>query len=98
MKFTKTNERQIREFVSMSENDCVSVSEWVSGTGRFSSPKAIPPFVKRYNKGDVTDSKSINKKIKRYFSEHPRRKSVLVIDRESLADFLFASANGKEYN
>lgn len=94
MKFTKTHERQIREFMAMAKDDCVSVSKWVSGSGRFTTPKATPPFVKRYKNGDLTDNKEINSKIKSYFMQHPKRKAVLIIDSKALADFLFKSANG----
>lgn len=97
MKFTKVSKRQIKEFSEMMDSSgCVSVSEWVSGSGRFASPKALPPFVTRIERGKLTDKKHLNYAIKSYFEKYPRRKAVLVLDKIELGEFLTDCALGCE--
>lgn len=51
MKFTKTSEKQIREFMSkMDAKGCLPVTEWTSGSGRYTTNRALPPFVTRYER------------------------------------------------
>lgn len=86
MGFNKVQQRQIREFRELIDcNGCVSVSEWVSGSGRFSSKKALPPFVDRIEKEGIDgialkEMNDVQKKATVYFIEHPKRKAVLVMD------------------
>lgn len=45
----KNSKFQLREFFSkMDAKGCVPVTEWVSGSGRFTKPKTLPPFVERF--------------------------------------------------
>lgn len=96
MKFNRRNKSQLAEFIDMmDERGCVSVSEWVSGSGRFSSPKVLPPFVSRVEKGEPCND-AIAKAARHYFTIHPRRKAVLVLHRDELFEFFCDAALGKE--
>lgn len=98
MKFTKTHEQTLREFMDKAEYDCVATTDWTSGSGRYTSPRALPPFVNRIEKGQYKNTpRSVNDKAMRYFRVYPRRRVVLVLDREAMMDFLFSSANCKEF-
>lgn len=105
MKFSKTNEKQLREFMALAdENGCVPVTEWVSGKGRFTSPHALPPFVERFEKKQYDQTalpkKGSTERIAYGFfnqKENSRKKFVLVLDKEALFNFLFENALGKEF-
>lgn len=97
MKFSKTNKRQLAEFIDMmDERGCVSVSEWVSGSGRFSKPKVLPPFVSRIEKGETCSDALANRAARHYFTIHPRRKAVLVLHRNEAFEFFCDAALGRE--
>ena len=94
------NRRQVKQLVEymelMDDQGCVSVSEWVSGKGRFSSPKALPPFVTRFERGDRQEGK-LAQAAQDYFERYPRRKAVLVLDKAQTDDALTELVNkGKE--
>lgn len=103
MKFTKTHEKNIREYMSkMDANGCLPVTEWTSGTGRYTSNRVLPPFVQRFERKSyaVTQLPSHGtpeRTAYEYLADNPRRKAVLVLDREAMLDFLFSNANGKEF-
>lgn len=89
MKLNKTQQRQVREFMELQEGYCVSVSDWVNGSGRFVSKKAYPPFVKRVEKKEVdrmsgTELRGYHLMALEYFRKHPKRKAVLVIDQQEV--------------
>lgn len=104
MKFTKTNEKQLREFMNLMDTDgCVPVTEWTSGSGRHTTARALPPFVKRYERTDLERMKvskhgTPDRSAYVYFKAYPRRKAVLVLDMDAMFNFLFDSANCKEVN
>lgn len=99
MKFNRTHKRQLAQFIAlMDERGCVSVSEWVSGKGRFATPKALPPFVSRLEKGQSCDDALANQAARSYFEDHPRRKAVLVLHRNDAFIFFCNSALGQEMN
>lgn len=103
MKFTKTQEKQLREFMKLMDHDgCVPVTEWTSGSGRYTKPRALPPFVKRYEREHISPNvpKYGTQDFAAYvfFRSYPRRKSVLVLDFDAYVAFLFDSANCKEVN
>lgn len=102
MKFTKTNEKQMREFFGkMDAKGCVPVTEWVSGSGRFTKPKALPPFVERFErkeyKGNLPQHDTPERTAYEFFRANPRRKAVLVMDTEAAMRFLFDAAHGNEF-
>ena len=93
MKFTKSHEKALKEFMSkMDDSGCVVCEDWVSGKGRFTSPRVLPPFVTKEEKGQTT-----NKTANFFFKKNTRRKYVLVLDKEAMFDFLFNSAKGNEF-
>lgn len=101
MKFTKTHEKQLLEFMKlMDHNGCVPVTEWTSGSGRYTKPRALPPFVKRYEREHMSPyvPKHGTQDFGAYafFRSNPRRKSVLVLDIDTCFAFLFDSANCRE--
>lgn len=103
MKFTKTHEKQIREFIEkMDARGCVPVTEWVSGSGRFTKPKALPPFVERFEREEYAKTvlpkhDTPERTAYEFFRANPRRKAVLVMDREAAMRFLFDAAHGNEF-
>lgn len=102
MKFTKSHEKALREFMDlMDRNGCVTVDKWTSGSGRHTTNRALPPFVKRYQRTEYERTRlpahgTPERTAYRFFNENPRRKAVLVLDIESLLSFLFDSANCKD--
>lgn len=103
MKFTKTHEKQMREFFGkMDAKGCVPVTEWVSGSGRFTKPKTLPPFVERferkeYAKTALPQHDTPERTAYEFFRANPRRKAVLVMDKEAAMRFLFDAAHGNEF-
>lgn len=103
MKFTKNHEKQMREFFSkMDAKGCVPVTEWVSGSGRFTKPKALPPFVERFEREEYAKTAlpkhgTPQRIAYEFFRENPRRKAVLVMDMEAAMSFLFDASNGNEF-
>ena len=103
MKFTKTHEKQMRDFFSkMDAKGCVPVTEWVSGSGRFTKPKALPPFVERFERKEYADTAkpqhgTPERAAYEFFRANTRRKAVLVMDTETAMSFLFDAAHGKEF-
>lgn len=102
MKFTKTQENHLREYMSkMDANGCLPVTEWTSGSGRYTTKRALPPFVKRferkgYAKNQLPGHGTPERTAYEYLDVNTRKKAVLVLDRGAMFDFLFESANGKE--
>lgn len=101
-KFTLTNEKQVREFMEkMDDFGVVTVDQWTSGSGRYTSNKAIPPFVSRcerkeYCQCDRPSHGTVERTAYEWFERNPRRKACLVLDKEALFDFLFCNSRGKE--
>lgn len=103
MKFTKTSEKQLREYFSkMDASGCVVASGWTSGSGRFTKPKALPPFVQRFErkKGALATLPKRGTPARvafEFFQQNPRRSVVLVLDVAAACSFFFNAAHGKEY-
>lgn len=103
MKFTKTQEKQLREYLSkMDKNGCVVASDWTTGERSYTKPKTLPPFVQRFERKEYP----ITAKPKHgtpervafeFFNQNPRRKVVLVLDIETAMEFFFTSAHCKEF-
>lgn len=103
MKFTKTLEKQLRDFMNLMDRyGCVPVTEWTSGSGRYTKQRALPPFVKRYEREHMTSHVpkhgTPDFAAHVFFRNNPRRKSVLVLDIDTCFAFLFDAANCKEVN
>lgn len=101
MKFTKTHEKQMREYMAvMDPKGRVPVTEWVSGKGRHTKPKTLPPFVERFERkeyeGNLPKHGTPERTAYEFFRANPRRKAVLVMDKEAAMAFLFDSARGNE--
>lgn len=103
MKFTKTQEKQIREFIEkMDKNCCVLSSDWTSGSGRFTKSRVSPPFVYRFERKFYPDNakpqhNTLERTAYEFFRENSSRKVVLVLDLGALMNFLFDCAHGKEF-
>ena len=103
MKFSKTHEKQMREYMDMMDaKGCVPVTDWVSGSGRFTSLKALPPFVQRFKRIEYADTAkpqhgTPERAAYDFFRAHHRRKAVLVMDTETAMRFLFDAAHGNEF-
>lgn len=103
MKFTKTNEKQMREFMGlMDAKGCVPVSEWTSGKGKFTTSRALPPFVKRLDRVEYKPCErpkrgTVERAAMEFFEANPRRRAVLVMDIDAAMGFLFDAALGMEY-
>ena len=102
MKFTKTHENALREYMSkMARDGCLPVTEWISGSGRYTKARALPPFVKRFERQEhertnLPKHGTLERTAYRYFSENKRRRAVLVLDTEAMFTFLFDSANCRD--
>lgn len=93
MKFTKAKARRIEEFLALADaRGCVPVTEWVSGSGRYTRKRALPPYVTRVSReeamrrprsGDAVPDR-VRSGARSYFEAHPRREYVLVLDRIAL--------------
>lgn len=105
-KFTKTHEKQMREFIAVMDwSGCALASDWTSGSGRFTKPKALPPFVtkherKEYPKTALPKHGTPERTAYQFFHlpENAKRKVVLVMDCAEAMDFLFEAAHGMEFD
>ena len=101
MKFTKTSERQMCEFFGkMDAMGCVPVTEWVSGSGHNVSPKALPPFVERFERKEykaIPMRNTPERAAYEFFDKNHRRRAVLVMDIMAAMSFFFEAAHGKEF-
>lgn len=103
MKFTRREENQMREFFSkMDRSGCVPVTEWVSGKGRYTRAKAFPPFVERFERKEYPQTArphngTLERTAFEFFCANPRRRAVLVMDKDAAFRFLFDSAHGREF-
>lgn len=102
-KFTRREEKQLREFMEkMDKYGVLAVDEWTSGSGRFTSSRALPPFVERFERKkypphDLPKHGTTERTAYRFFEDNPRRKCCLVLDKAAMYDFLFDCAHLKEY-
>lgn len=102
MKFTKTHEKQLREYMAVMDPDgCVPVTEWTSGSGRHTSKRALPPFVAEYERREykltaLPKHGTPERTAYRWLKANPRRKKVLVLDLVALTSFLMENARGAE--
>ena len=103
MKFTKTQEKQLRDYLDkMDENGCVVASDWTIGTHAYTKPKTLPPFVQRFERKEypVTAQPkhgTPERTAFEFFNRNPRRKVVLVLDKEAALAFFFTAAHCQEY-
>lgn len=84
----------------MDAKGCVPVTEWVSGSGRFTKPKALP--VERFEREEYAETAppkhdTPERTAYEFFRANPRRKAVLVMDKEAAVAFPFDSAHGNEF-
>ena len=104
MKFTKTHAKALREFISKADRaGCLPVGEWTSGSGQHTKNKALPPFVKRFERKEYAPTERPHRETPEraaydFFqsSENNRRKYVLVIDYNKFYEFAFESMHGRE--
>lgn len=102
MKFTKRSAEAVREYLGKAEDGVLPQGDWTSGSGRFTSNRALPPFTERYERVEYTatgkpEHGTPERKAMEFFERNPRRKAVLVMDTAALAEFLFENAKGKEF-
>ena len=102
-KFTRKEEKQLREFMEkMDMYGVLTVDEWTSGSGRFTSNRALPPFVERFERKEyprhgLPKHGTTERTAYNFFQDNPRRKYCLVLDEAAMYDFLFDCAHLKEY-
>lgn len=102
MKFTKTHEKALREFMAVADENGVATAEcWTSGSFAHTSNRALPPFVERHNRREYPDCGkpahgTTERTAMEFFDRNPRRKVCLVLDRDALMSFLFDAARGRE--
>lgn len=105
-KFTRREVRQLEEFLAKCDRQGrLSVDQWVSGTGRFTKPKALPPFVERFERGafDFGNTShwphrgTTQRAAFDWFQANPRRKLCLVLDQAAMWQFLTVNSLGKTY-
>lgn len=98
--FNKGTVSKLKEFFKLADTDggnCVSVSDWVSGNGRYTRARALPSYVYRIERDELNDpivkakvSAIALDECRGYFNKYPKRKAVLVFDRElMMEDYLF---------
>ena len=103
MKFTKHHEKALCEFMDkMDSNGICTVDQWATGRGRFTKPRALPPFVQRFErKVYAIDSYphhgTPERKAFEFFRANPRRRSCLVLNKSALAEFVFENIHCKEF-
>ena len=108
-KFNKRHAKQLTEFMSKMDSDgCVTVDQWTSGSGRYTTNKALPPFVTRFEKASFQMHLASNQWPQRgtaertafdFFrrNENHKRKAVLVLDLNAWHTFMMDGLQGKEF-
>lgn len=97
--YNKGTVNKLKEFFKLADVDggnCVSVSDWTSGNGRYTKARALPCYVYRIERDELNDpivkakvSTIALDECRAYFKKYPKRKSVLVFDRElMMTDYL----------
>lgn len=96
---------KLKEFFDRADEiggNCVSVSDWVSGKGRYTKLRALPCYVYRIERDELNDpivkakvSTVALDECRNYFSKYPLRKAVLVFDREMMLEDYLAVKNIK---
>lgn len=103
MKFTARHEKQLREYLAKADkNGCLPVDEWTTGSGKYSRTRVLPPFVARFDRKEYPSCSrpqmgTSERAAYNYFIANPRRKSVLVLDKVVLFNFLFDAAHLAEF-
>ena len=103
MKFTKTHERQLREYIeAMDEHGIVTMDQWTSGNGRFSTVKALPPFVqvcenREYKPAAMPTHGTPEHEAYNFFKANPKRRKCLVLDKEAFYSFIFENVHLAEF-
>lgn len=103
--FNKGAVNRLKEFFDRADvtgGNCVAVSDWVSGKGRYTKLRALPCYVYRIERIELNDpivkakvsSKALDE-CRNYFSKYPLRKGVLVFDREMMLEDYLAVKNIK---
>ena len=89
----------------MDRDGCLTVDGWTSGKGRYTTNRALPPFVHRFERKDYRDTgrphRGTPERAAYEFFRKPgneKRKFVLVLDIHSLYGFMFENSLGKEYD
>ena len=95
-RITKTTLKHWAELQELADaRNCVKCEDWTSGTNGYTTNRALPTFVYRIERQVSTDAPDRCKKsAEAFFEQYPRRKKVIVIDRDSIEEWL--SANGQE--
>lgn len=103
MKINRMHTKKLEEFINRAEDGCLAVDQWTSGSGRYTKPLALPPFVgkferKNYKTTEIPARGTQERRAMEWFSkpENSRRKYVLVLDVEQFREFAFNAMLGKE--
>lgn len=105
---TKINRAQLRALREFRERadaaGRVALGDWTSGRGRFTKPRAMPPFVRRverdaFRRWDDTDAPrhgTPERAAWDFLREQPRRRAVYVLDRAAFETWAWDALAGAE--
>lgn len=95
-KITKRDIDNIREFAR--SGYIKTASEWTTGSGRYTTRRAMPIFTTQFERSDFTRELTTGKNLPQwgtlereaynYFSENPRTRVILVMDFEKVLNVL----------
>lgn len=95
MKFTKTHANRLRDYLAKCDtNGCLPLDEWLSGRYSRKTPRALPPFVGRYEK----TGEKLPAPCGVFFADNPKRKAVYWLDYEKMFEFFGECARGCEFD
>lgn len=104
MKFTRRHANVLDQYIEkMDARGCVTVDQWTSGSGRYTSNRTLPPFVYRFERQEYPRTAlprhgTCERTAYEFFRrpENARRRAVLVLDIEDMRRFLYGNSYGKE--
>lgn len=95
-KFTRRDQSRLSEFMRLAGADgCLSVDKWTSGRGIHTTNRALPPFVRKFERGN-TDESEAGLAARSWLERNPKRKHVLALEKGELMNFLFTCAIGHD--
>lgn len=104
-KINRSQLKALREFSEKADKyGALPVDEWTSGKGRFTKPRALPPFCKRFEREafDLANACAAPKhstparSAYEFFRANARRKAVYVLDRAAFEAWAWDSLAGAE--
>lgn len=110
MKITKAHTKALREFISVADYGAraqlfiVTVDNWTSGRGRFTSPRVLPPGVRKIELATLQQQRQQQKltgeefDYLNYFAScNPRRKYILILPLSEYEKVIYSHGAGLDY-